>query len=222
MPEPLMVKLKRNDYIAIAELQDTFINMIYSFDHELVLHGGTAIWRCYSGNRFSSDIDGYIVSEAESRLLNGQITWEMERVGLGLRKITERGGTLYILASSGGAELRAELYRRDIGAKPVVVNYERLDGSAVSVRTLSAADLVLEKVETYRRRRYARDLFDIYQLIDRARDNRRLMGRVRAFMKGIEPPLEKAGLVEVVFSGAVPSFGDMVRHITGVANEVHG
>lgn len=29
------------------------------------LHGGTAIWRCYSGNRFSEDVDAYVDKDIE-------------------------------------------------------------------------------------------------------------------------------------------------------------
>ena len=66
-------------------MQDRFIETVYSFDPSLILHGGTAIWRCYSGNRFSFDIDGYITSKKEFDLLNGNISWEMAKRGMRLR-----------------------------------------------------------------------------------------------------------------------------------------
>ncbi|MEM1546291.1 MAG: nucleotidyl transferase AbiEii/AbiGii toxin family protein [Candidatus Methanomethylicia archaeon] len=33
---------------------------IYNSFPEAVIHGGTAIWRCYGSNRFSEDVDVYL------------------------------------------------------------------------------------------------------------------------------------------------------------------
>lgn len=57
---PLNLKLKRKIQKDIAYAQDIIIEELYTFFSTAVLHGGTAIWRCYNGNRFSEDIDFYI------------------------------------------------------------------------------------------------------------------------------------------------------------------
>jgi predicted nucleotidyltransferase component of viral defense system len=61
---PLSQRLKRRQHIEIARLQDIVMETLYRVFPESVLHGGTAIWRCYSGSRFSEDIDVYLEKDA--------------------------------------------------------------------------------------------------------------------------------------------------------------
>ncbi|MFH1246948.1 MAG: nucleotidyl transferase AbiEii/AbiGii toxin family protein, partial [Candidatus Micrarchaeota archaeon] len=56
---PLANKLKKRLHLETATLQDEVVDLIYSISSP-VLHGGTAIWRCYAGNRFSEDLDFYM------------------------------------------------------------------------------------------------------------------------------------------------------------------
>ena len=50
---PLQVKLKRETHRRIASAQDLIVQEVYAVFERAVLHGGTAIWRCYNGKRFS-------------------------------------------------------------------------------------------------------------------------------------------------------------------------
>ncbi len=44
--------------LSMAMLQDTLIDLIYdTIQADATLYGGTAVWRCYNGNRFSEEID---------------------------------------------------------------------------------------------------------------------------------------------------------------------
>lgn len=219
MAEPLMLRLRRGDFLALAELQDRFVDAISSIDSSFVLHGGTAIWRCYAGNRFSFDIDGYITSKRESDLLSADLTWEITRRGMRLARIRAIGESMIATVASEDAELKVELLYRKRGIRHVVANYERVDGSMLSIRTLSPGGFVLEKVEAYEHRRYLRDLYDIYQLVDRAKGDPSVVRRVRRFIMNIEPPSGAPSLGEIVFSGAVPSFSDMVGSIKGAIDE---
>ena len=64
MPQiPLILKLKKKAHKDIAEAQDIIIRELYTLFDKAVLHGGTSIWRCYGGNRFSEDIDVYIPND---------------------------------------------------------------------------------------------------------------------------------------------------------------
>ena len=56
----LFNRLKKKLHREIALLQDELIDIIYSIEPNAVLHGGTAIWRCFQGNRFSEDLDFYL------------------------------------------------------------------------------------------------------------------------------------------------------------------
>ena len=53
MKIPLANQLKKRQQVETALLQDEIIGIIYLITEDMVLHGGTAIWRCYSGKRFS-------------------------------------------------------------------------------------------------------------------------------------------------------------------------
>ena len=58
---PLANKLKKRLHSETAFLQDEVIDIVYGLEPNAVLHGGTAIWRCYQGNRFSEDLDFYFI-----------------------------------------------------------------------------------------------------------------------------------------------------------------
>ena len=58
-------KLKKKMHKDIALLQDIFIDILYEIFPDCVLHGGTAVWRCYNGTRFSEDIDVYIKKDLQ-------------------------------------------------------------------------------------------------------------------------------------------------------------
>ena len=51
--EPIEIKLKSHVQVAIARVQDLAVESLLALDSKIILHGGTAIWRCYNGKRFS-------------------------------------------------------------------------------------------------------------------------------------------------------------------------
>ncbi|MDI6643012.1 MAG: hypothetical protein QMD95_03060, partial [Candidatus Hodarchaeaceae archaeon] len=57
---PLHRRMRRERHRRIARAQDTVVETLYRVFPKGVLHGGIAIWRCYSGNRFSEDVDAYL------------------------------------------------------------------------------------------------------------------------------------------------------------------
>src|SRR3989338_458398 len=75
---PLILRLKKETHRNIARAQDTIVNEIFSVFEEAALHGGTAIWRCYNGNRFSEDIDVYIKRD-------------LDRINLLFNKLEKKG-----------------------------------------------------------------------------------------------------------------------------------
>ena len=52
-------KVEEKIHRAIALAQDIIILEIYEKSSSAVIHGDTAIWRCFGSNRFSEDIDVY-------------------------------------------------------------------------------------------------------------------------------------------------------------------
>src|SRR3989344_2623375 len=57
---PLALRIRKESYRKISIAQDQIMKEVYAVFSNAVFHGGTAIWRCYSGNRFSEDLDFYI------------------------------------------------------------------------------------------------------------------------------------------------------------------
>ncbi len=47
------VQLKR------AILEDEMVDLVLKHYSNFVMHGGTSVWRCYGGNRFSRYVDFY-------------------------------------------------------------------------------------------------------------------------------------------------------------------
>ena len=60
---PLGLRLKKEGHRKIAVAQDILVKEIYKHFNSAVFHGGTAIWRCYNGVRFSEDLDFYLPRE---------------------------------------------------------------------------------------------------------------------------------------------------------------
>ena len=57
---PLALRLRKQVHRNVAVAQDIIVKELYGVFERAVLHGGTAIWRCYGGNRFSEDVDFYL------------------------------------------------------------------------------------------------------------------------------------------------------------------
>ena len=66
---PIIKELRKREYREIASFQDMVIDLLYRTDSSIILHGGTTVWRCFSGNRFSTDIDAYLTNRINAKAL---------------------------------------------------------------------------------------------------------------------------------------------------------
>ncbi len=81
-----------------------------------------------------------------------------------------------------------------------------IDGSSVVVRTLTPCSLLEEKIKAYENRRKARDLYDIYYLLDLCEDAS-VMDSLRQILPLLrEPPHDYPILRAIVLMGRPPSF----------------
>ena len=88
MNTPLELLLKNRNYLEIARLQDEVVSILYSLNTKLTFHGGTSIWRCYGGKRFSFDLDMYVKNYSEiSKLME-----KLSQNDLYVKKSKSRGG----------------------------------------------------------------------------------------------------------------------------------
>jgi len=159
MKLPIIKQLKKRDQIETAKLQDELIYLLYDVDNSLIIHGGTSIWRCYSGYRFSEDIDLYSINFPE---YSNSFKKEVESNELKLNKLKDTGNILFSNISNNNAGVKIEINHKYYPENPVEMEYELIDGDTLNVLTLSAESLIKEKILAYKNRKFIRDLYDIY------------------------------------------------------------
>jgi predicted nucleotidyltransferase component of viral defense system len=162
MKLPLCVKIKKKVHQEIAAAQDIIVEEMYNFFPQAVFHGGTAIWRCYQGNRFSEDIDVYLQkkeSEAADNFFQA-----LERKGFEVIKKRVKENSIYSVLSYNKQQVRFEAVFEE-KQNTVLQEYEMIDGNLFTVFTLSANNLVAEKMAALLKRKKVRDLYDIYFLL---------------------------------------------------------
>ncbi len=213
MPTPIANILLRKDFVEIAQLQDETIEGLYELDPKIVLHGGTAIWRCYNGNRFSYDIDAYVSSERELNAVANELTFTVRRRGGQLDKLNIIERTAMGQVSDGHARVKLDIMYQRKPVKSIIKEYTRIDGTLFNVLTLSAEDFIIEKVGAYGSRGYLRDLYDIYHLINYVGDKTKIREALLDFLRDIEKPSNRNDLEMIVYAGVAPSFDEMIDYI---------
>lgn len=207
---PLGVRLRRRGHREVALAQDLLVMSCYDHFPRCVLHGGTAIWRCYRGGRFSEDIDLYLGAYGESDM-------RRFREGLAAKGMTElkfkaTQNTIFGKFGFSGATVSLEVARR---ASPphLVKSYEALDGSLMMVNTLSPEEFVIEKSAAYADRRKVRDLYDVFFLLNLVKERETVAGPLSRMISGYQRPVDEAQLKAIIIAGAVPSADAMLGAI---------
>jgi len=206
MDIPLEKRLKKRLHVGVGRLQDEVMEAAYALDGALVFHGGTAIWRCFSGNRFSEDLDLY--SSHPGKIADG-LSEILSSRALTLSKLKRTENLIFAKVTDGGAEVRLEI---NTSAKKsgAATRYEKMNGSRMDVLCLTPEELVVEKAAAYKNRRFVRDLYDIYHLSERVEGRPEAKAAVSSLLSSFKPPLDEANLSALVYSGAVPSVPQML------------
>jgi len=204
---PLQARLRREIHRKTAQAQDLIVKEVYSVIDKAVLHGGTAIWRCYHGNRFSEDLDFYFPKDTKKidLLFNKLI-----RIGFSVvkKKISEKG--LYSEFELNRVSVRLEATFQNIHG--ILCDYEMSDGIYIPVYSLTAEQFVAEKAGTYLKRRKIRDLWDVYFLLKNVEDLKKI-NEVDDLIRHYSAPLDKENLKEILLGGVVPSADEMIGYI---------
>ena len=205
---PLNLKLKKELHRKIAAAQDTAVRVIYRTFDKAVLHGGTAVWRCYKGNRFSEDIDMYIpgdlakIEELFKSLAGEGFTIEKKKIG---------ENSLYSTVLSNRVTLRIEaLFRQYEGT---LCDYETVDGNIMTVFSLTPEEFILEKIETYAKRLKIRDLYDVFFMLRHVADSEKVVSRLGVLLRGYRKPIDEAELKVLILEGLVPTSSQMAEYI---------
>lgn len=217
MKLPIVKQLKKRDRIETAGLQDELIHLLYNVDNSLIIHGGTAIWRCYSGYRFSVDIDLYSVNFPE-RLTN--FKKELKSNELKLNKLIDTGNIVFLNISSNDISVKIEINHKYYPENPVEMEYELIDGNTLNVLTLSAESLINEEILAYKDRKFIRDLYDIYVLLKYVDRPETVKSELLKFINTLEKPVDENVLKTIVYSGLPPSYNKMVDYINQFINSI--
>lgn len=199
-------KILRGKLLRTAELQD-LIMFELSKSFSFVLHGGTAVWRVYGGKRFSYDIDVYHNNPEDV----AKHFYSSDLFKVLKSKITP-SKVLYLKI---GNDVVSELESSPVPkwVKTVEASFWLVDGSSMVVATLTPESLLKEKVRAFIDRKTAKDLYDVFYLLDFC-DKSRIRGEVEKIMPLLESePKDFPGLPELILVGKPPSFEAVVRKV---------
>lgn len=200
----LFDKLKKKIHKDIGFVQDMLISIIYDVFPNVILHGGTAIWRCYDGTRFSEDIDVYL-DEQETKKLN-LFKQKVKQKKMEIKKLKITENTIYSKITFNNIEVRFEASFINTKDKEVIIKpYETIDGNYINVFTLSAEELIKEKVNTYLSRFLIRDIYDIYILLKFVENKNKIKNFIRRLIKNYKSAKDEQLLSALIFIGAVPT-----------------
>jgi predicted nucleotidyltransferase component of viral defense system len=209
---PLHQKLKKKLHKTIALAQDILIMKMYDKFPSAVVHGGTAIWRCYGSNRFSEDVDVYLQLKDKNKERLEDFFEILKSQGLLIKKFKMTNNTLFSKISYGKVEIRFEAAFKNIN-HPAVKPFELTDGSFINVLTFSPEDLILEKILAYKKRKKIRDLYDIHFLLKFVTNRKKIEENLKEFIKTIEKPVDEKELPTLIISGVAPDVNSIIRRI---------
>ncbi len=216
-----------------AKLEDILIEILYSRYTNLVFHGGTAIWRCYSGNRFSRDLDFYMKVKTVSEKMQ-----EYRAVSKFLQEngfvIKEKGysrsnDTMHFIVELVGTKMKIDInfkYKKGIHA-----DYSKIDESKIVVLSLSPVDLLEEKIVAYEdklndedgfKHPEAHDLYDMWYLVSLIKKaDHKTVKKIKNLVAKIEnnPPSDISSLDHLIITGLPPSFELMINRLKEWIND---
>ncbi|MEK6843174.1 MAG: nucleotidyl transferase AbiEii/AbiGii toxin family protein [Candidatus Micrarchaeota archaeon] len=210
MKLPLEKRLRKHAHVLLGQMQDELMEILYSISNRFILHGGTSIWRCYAGLRFSEDLDLYLDLLPEN--FRELIEEKLHSRQLQLKKYKQTDNLIFIKATDGNIEARVEINLRG-RANPIPVPYEKINGTSMIVNSLSLDDLIIEKANAFASRRLIRDVYDVYFLSANA--GKSAMSNVRRLLEKSQKPLDERNLESLVYSGTVPAFDKMMHALIG-------
>ena len=210
MDIPLEGLLKNKEYLEMARLQDEVIARLYSIDTKLTFHGGTSIWRCYGGKRFSYDLDLYVRNYKEI----DKIVENLRRYNLVVKNVRIRRGGRYIAyyaVSNDRAGIALEFSHKRIVDR-VLATYTKTDGSSMDIFSLSPEALLSEKIAAYKSRRAVKDIYDIFILTHVIKLDKTRPPVVR-FLSEMKPPIDENVLTQLIYDGPIPTIAEIVDYI---------
>lgn len=204
---PLQKKLKREIHRKIAYAQDLIVKEVYTVFDKAVLHGGTAIWRCYNGGRFSEDLDFYFPNDKKKI----EVLFEnLKKVGFEIKKRKISESSIYSELELDRISVRLEATFQKISG--VICDYEMSDGNSIPIYSMAPESFLVEKSSTYLKRFKVRDLWDVFFLL-RIAENPRAIKEIGNLIKNYKKPFDEEDLKVILLEGIVPSANEMIDYI---------
>ena len=205
---PLAVRLKKESHRKIAAAQDLIVREVYALFRRPVLHGGTAIWRCYVGRRFSEDLDFYIPKESEKI---AAVFVALEKVGFKVLKKKVSENSVYSELAFDRITVRFEATFQHI--QGTLCDYENVDGTFLSIFSLTPESFIKEKIAAYLKRKKIRDLYDLYFLTNFVTDPYSLVRDFQEFFRSYEKPVDEQDLRILILEGTIPTSEELLEYL---------
>jgi len=205
---PLRNILRKQAHIELADLQDEVVDVLFNITPDAIFHGGTSIWRCYEGNRFSEDLDFYL---KDTKNFEEKLNIELKKRGLELTKFRKADNSIYSKISNGKTEVSLELELRDFKDK-FLTEYKKTDSSTISIYCLSKEDLLIEKAKAFLSRKLIRDYYDVY-FLSKDINLEKFLLEIKDFSKSEIKPVDEPNLKTLIYSGICPTFKEMQKAI---------
>jgi len=208
---PINKKLKKRTHKIVALAQDILVMEVYNSFSTAIIHGGTAIWRCYGSNRFSEDVDFYLPlvmknTNTEKFLEN------LKRKGFTVEKFKKTSNSIFAKFSYLGVIIRCEAVFKTI-KNFITKPFEMSDGTSILVNTLQPEEIIKEKISAYFKRKKVRDLYDIFFLLRFVKDKGKIKNDLVKFIKEFKKPIDEKELKILIISGSVPTIDSMLEVI---------
>ncbi|MBS3159728.1 nucleotidyl transferase AbiEii/AbiGii toxin family protein [Candidatus Woesearchaeota archaeon] len=192
----------------VAYAQDIIVEELYKVLPNTVIHGGTAIWRCYKGNRFSEDIDVYMDLEKEKIDL---LFENLKKLGFIIIKKRIKGNSLYSVLSLNDTQVQLEaVFKKE---NKFLKEYETSQGLFLNVYTLTPEDLIKEKTKTYLKRRKIRDLYDVFFLLRYVKNKEEIKNELEQFILNFEQSIDPENLQIMILTPPIPTIKEMKEYI---------
>ncbi|MBW2966472.1 nucleotidyl transferase AbiEii/AbiGii toxin family protein [Candidatus Woesearchaeota archaeon] len=207
---PLILRLKKQMHKDVARAQDIIIKELYNMFDKAVLHGGTAIWRCYNGNRFSEDVDVYI--QKDEKRINALFE-NLKKQGFIIKKKKIGEKSLFSRLELNRTFVRFEILFKKPIPKGSLKEYEKTDGNFITVYTLTPEELIKEKIEAYLKRLKIRDIYDVFFLLRYVKDKGKVSKELKKLTKEFKKPIDEKELMILIIEGLVPDINKILDYI---------
>jgi len=205
----MLRKIRRKHQREIAFAQDLIVESIYRFFPDAVLHGGTLIWRCFNGNRFSEDLDFYFPEKSREKVK--EFFESLKRMGFSVDKLKIRERSVFSRLSFRRVEIRVEAVFKKV--KAALLDYECVDGRIIPVKGLTAEELLEEKIEAFINRKKIRDLYDIYFLVKLVKRTKAIEQKLTRLIKAFKKPEDEKELERLILFGYCPTSEEIIDYL---------